>query len=371
MSAGETTKSKRKILQLVITERCNLDCVYCYEQNKDVKRMPVEVALSAIENEFRQGDFDELEIDFHGGEPLLAFKEIQEICEWTWSKKWPKPYTFFATTNGILIRGKIREWFRHNRQRFCLGLSWDGTPAMQDQNRSNSSSAIDVDFFFQNWPSQPFKMTVSPLTLGDLSEGVFYMHNRGYSFTASFAYGVVWPDDSPMILERELALLNEYYLSNPNIVPVNLAVLPIEFIDRDDKYRKQCGVGSSMSCIGREGKKYPCHMFMPSSSGVEVEDLTALFSMFSGGMRLEKQCEECKLVQICQPCYGLSRARFGDMAVREPMHCAFTKSRARSSTWLCAQMLIRGREGYAHLRSRSNNDIRHLIEGIETMTREQ
>ena len=41
----------KKTVMLTVTEKCNLSCVYCYEQNKSLKTMKLETALEIIDNE--------------------------------------------------------------------------------------------------------------------------------------------------------------------------------------------------------------------------------------------------------------------------------------------------------------------------------
>lgn len=68
---------KRRVCMLMITHRCNLKCSYCYETYKDMQDMSIEDAKSIIiqESEFvKQSDkFEEIQIDFMGGEPLITF----------------------------------------------------------------------------------------------------------------------------------------------------------------------------------------------------------------------------------------------------------------------------------------------------------
>lgn len=154
--------AKRKTVSLTLTHSCNLYCIYCYEGFKDKKTMPIDIAKTALKRHlFHSQGFDEIEIDLAGGEPFLESDMIMDICEWTWQNRWPKLYIFFATTNGTLINYKIKEWLKKNSDRIYLSLSLDGTSSMQNTNRSNSYNKIDIQFFKENWPKQPVKMTVS------------------------------------------------------------------------------------------------------------------------------------------------------------------------------------------------------------------
>lgn len=43
---------KRKVVQITITEACNLNCIYCYEKNKDFRKMEIPLAKSIIKESF-------------------------------------------------------------------------------------------------------------------------------------------------------------------------------------------------------------------------------------------------------------------------------------------------------------------------------
>jgi len=109
--------------------------------------MSLDIANKGIVSTFERAvseNIEYVEILFHGGEPFMAYKRIREICEWLWAREWPVNYICYATTNGTLIHGEIKEWLLKNKHRFCLGLSLDGTRDMHNRNRSNSYEKIDI-----------------------------------------------------------------------------------------------------------------------------------------------------------------------------------------------------------------------------------
>lgn len=106
-------KERRCTCSLYMTEQCNLNCIYCYEHIKRERLLPIEVAKKGIESTFDRAvrdNIDYVEILFHGGEPFMAFPRIKEICEWIWSREWPRKYICYATTNGTLVHGDIKRW---------------------------------------------------------------------------------------------------------------------------------------------------------------------------------------------------------------------------------------------------------------------
>ena len=104
---------KSKHISLSITERCNLNCIYCFEKSKSPQKMTFETAVEKIDFELiHSEEYKSVAVDFMGGEPFLEFDLIKKICEYYWSKQndLPKPLTFFTTTNGTLVHGRIKEW---------------------------------------------------------------------------------------------------------------------------------------------------------------------------------------------------------------------------------------------------------------------
>lgn len=85
---------KRRVCMLMVTHACNLNCSYCYESHKNNAYMSFEMAKDIILREadfVSQSDrFDEIQVDFMGGEPLMNFPLIKQIVEWL--KKWRHRY---------------------------------------------------------------------------------------------------------------------------------------------------------------------------------------------------------------------------------------------------------------------------------------
>ena len=85
-------EDKVKVIMLLVTNSCNLNCVYCYENHKKQNKMTIEVAKQSILSEIHDEKFDRYSIQFMGGEPLLSFSLIKELSEWIWEsniiEKW-------------------------------------------------------------------------------------------------------------------------------------------------------------------------------------------------------------------------------------------------------------------------------------------
>lgn len=341
------SEKKRRVLQIAITERCNLACVYCYEHRKDLKILPVETAKDFLLRETqRLNGFDEFEIDFHGGEPMLAFGTIREIAEWIWSRPWPKPYICYATTNGTLVHGDIKEWFRKNAKRFVLGLSLDGTKAQHDANRSDSYDKIDFAFFREMWPFQHVKATVSPMSIHDFAAGIRNILDLGFSYSINLAYGMQWTDDLLPVYRRELQKVVDFYLERPELEPPAILAHVVSRIganvsrpNSECENRKWCGTGTGMVCIGPNGKVYPCQAFMPSSEVADGDAVPTIFDFHDDRNFRDPACVNCILESACPSCYGNNYTRTGTLYTRDKTLCKFRRVEAVAESYLFGMML--------------------------------
>jgi radical SAM protein with 4Fe4S-binding SPASM domain len=255
---------------------------------------------------------------------------------------------FFATTNGTLLTEAIKKWLSDHKEHFWCGISFDGTKAMQDNNRSHSSSRIDLDFFLETWPEQPVKMTISRATLPDLAEGTIFLHKKGFKVNNNLAYGLDWNDDACVkTLSEQLEKLMEFYLENPDITPSSILSMNVEWFTRDDKIKSHrfCGSGRQMKCFDTEGKEYPCHFFMdinlngnkPKTSGMEI--------LKSEDCLLDSFCKDCEIRLVCPTCYGYNFLATGDPAKRDRNLCVLSKIEAVA----CAIFALRKIKRYVKL----------------------
>jgi uncharacterized protein len=371
---------RRKTLILTLTEECNLACRYCYESNKSTRKMPLSVAQDAIVKHFRESEsFDEIEISFHGGEPLLEFDTLRSICEWLWERQWEKPYICFATTNGTLAHGDIQVWAASHRANFYLGLSLDGTPTMHNLNRSNSYEQIDISFFQRTWPDQPVKMTISNATLPYLAEGVRHLHESGILFHCNFAHGPDWmKEETVSTLTTQLQKLIVYYLAHPEITPCEFMMMKLEIIGarcrraeeqgklfEDDGFSKWCGIGTDMVAVDVDGREYPCQSLLPNTMG-RMADQYRRYNFADTSKLHDERCKGCVLLPLCPTCYGSNIVANGHPSLRDKGICTLSKIRALASSSLQAQMLVR-REEFSTFRALEPRALVDIIRGIEAV----
>lgn len=324
---------KRKTIMLLVTYKCNLHCSYCYEPKVDGFRMNVDRAKRFITEQIvlLDKDYDSIEVQFMGGEPLLEFNLIKEISEWLWlAPIKQKVMVLFAPTNGTMLTDEMKRWFTENKERFNLGLSFDGDMNMQNANRSKSYCKVDLDYFIKTWPEQSVKMTISPDTISKLSDGVIFLHNTGFKYISTdLAMGssVEWTKDSLRVYQNELHKLVGFYIKNPDFIPFSMLRLDVPSVNRKyDTSPKTCSCGEDMICVDWTGVAYACHLFSPITLSLE--------KAIEGNKRFDFKnhdqfnvgvCSKCMLNVICNHCYGMNYICTDDVNKPSSFHCSAFK----------------------------------------------
>lgn len=309
---------------------CNLNCIYCYEDKSSKETFDLESTKQKLATALQEVTEEGTIIDLHGGEPFMVFPKIRELCEWLWAQNFPERFVLFATSNGTLIHGEIKEWLEKHKRQFIVGLSLDGTREMQNINRTNSFDAIDIDFIARTWPTQSVKMTISPKTLGMLADGIIFLHSKGFKkIAANLAYMVDWsPKEYLSIYARELRKLADFYLQNPDLEKAAIFKAHFPSILKEESYtRKWCGVGTNMCMYDIDGRAYPCHLFFESVCGKEKSEKAKFINFSDPEVYTSRVCRACPILPLCPTCYGSNYIERGDIGSRSMALCELTKVR--------------------------------------------
>lgn len=325
---------RRRICMLMITHACNLNCSYCYESHKRNSYMTTEQAKQIIINEAEMvansSEYDELQIDFMGGEPLMNFTLIKNIVEWLETDVISVPWICFATTNATLLDDKRKEWFKEHSTSISLGASYDGTGNMQSKNRGTDKYRIDLDFFHETWPFESFQMTISKDTLPNLAEGVLFVQRKGYELNAALAQGIEWTIEDAKLYREQLSILKDTYLKDLSLTPLNRLTRFVDVFDDPPSEKKQihgCGSGHNMVTYDINGKIYGCHMFSTvvlGDNAIGTNDI----DWDDPNLMVDSYCESCVLRRFCPTCPGFNYRYRGSLAKRDKRWCSLVLAEA-------------------------------------------
>ena len=354
-----------KALCLHVSHDCNLRCQYCFASTGDFgtgrKIMDIETAKRAIDFVIqRSGSRRNIEVDFFGGEPLMAMDTVKATVAYARSieKKAGKCFRFTITTNGVLLDDENIDYI--NREMSNAVLSLDGRPQVNDRMRKtvNGKGSYEVivpkfqklvagrgtkDYYLRG--------TFTHYNL-DFAEDVMHMADLGFrnvsvepvvgEETCGYA---LKDEDLPVVLEqyeklaeklKDRADVNFFHFN------VDLAQGPCVI-----KRLRGCGAGCEYVAVTPEGDIYPCHQFVGNPAYKIGSLYDGSFDMelshrFSGlNIYTREECRDCWARFYCSGgCSASNLLVNGD--IKKPNHVGCEMERKRLECAIALKALAAG-----------------------------
>lgn len=348
----------RKIC-IITSLRCNLNCVYCYEN-----KTACVINTPKVKNILKSKWTKDCIIEFYGGEPFLEFSAIQDICFYIWNSIDSKQ-KFVITTNGTLVHGNIKQWIYDHSNLITLCLSIDGDKYSHNINRSNSFDSINVNFFVKTWSKSIAKMTVSPLTIGYLASNVEYLHSRGFSkILVNMAQMQDWKETLYTEFSRQLMSLISFYEDNLYIEPCSLFDINFENIDKRESFHKGCGIGDEVIIDGN-GNLYPCRMLIPGIISKEKISQIKSYDFNNSKNLISVLCNDCTFLTICKTCYAANFLERHSFNSRDPRHCILNKIRIKAAAKLFTDKVLNYSSNSNCITPRIYNSVKAILNHLE------
>jgi uncharacterized protein len=340
-----------------VTNRCNLDCSYCYESvSPHGTDMSIEIYRNIVDSLFENTESNKVNIIFHGGEPTLISDDwYLNAIGYTNAKAsvFGKTVSYGLQTNLLKLSDTKIHLFK--ALKVSLGVSLDG-PAIIPSMRGKENLA------FQNFLKAKANnlgvgilMTINQVNYKHFDEIMDWLeteanvNNFKANVVTSVGAGVNIPNmKAEQIFEAQHSML-EYMIetSGEKVVEENLCEEIMRFLG--DEYflqsaetslchSKTCGAGEKVVGITTEGNILPCGRFQwndsvyflgnISTSNTTIDNLdNFLFSVDKFQNLVPENwfdCSNCEAKSICS--YGCQAfiARSKDKANVE---CLPTKMR--------------------------------------------
>lgn len=346
------------LVELLLTERCNLNCGYCLAgANPKMPTMTAEVAQRTIDLAFATPS-PVLAFEFSGGEPFLRFDLMRDIV--TYIRAHPaaggRPVYLSVQSNGTLLNQERVDWLTENQVR--IGISFDGYPSAQDRSRPmlNGGPSFErllagIDLLQRNQVPFGALVVLNRSNVDNVEDLVdFLLDNDILSFKLNpISYlGAArrsWDDlgvTSDEVLGYFRRFLDLVVRHRYPLVEANLNTM-LQFLMSKRRttrcLRGHCGAGDDFQAIAASGDIYPCgratqspglrlgnvtdpsivHLAAPARRNRHIADIR---SRRPGAL---EGCAECHYRQLCQAgCSAQAYERYGTVRHRTP-ECSFFK----------------------------------------------
>jgi uncharacterized protein len=351
------------------TERCNLDCGYCYlprEARRSGSHMEPALLLESLTllQNFFQASLPEgarPQLVFHGSEPLLAKEAVFAGME-----KYGDYFRFGVQTNATLLDQEAKDFLVAREA--GIGISLDGpTAAVGDRTRRTWGGAgvfaqtVQVLEDLADYPGLNVIATVTKENVRHLPELVEFLHARGVSnallnpVRGTQAGGRnLMPDQGELAhfffkaLDRTYALAQE---SGRKLVIGNFANLLLGLVAPGARRLmcdiSPCGGGRCFFAVGAKGEVAPCSEFLglPEFHGgnlwqTPVPELLATRPFQAVTRRVAEgfaPCNRCAVRHFCgAPCPAEVYAINGRLEAPAPL-CDFYAAQAQYAFRIIAQ----------------------------------
>lgn len=343
-----------KALCLHVSHDCNLRCKYCFASTGDFGtgrriNMDVETAKAAIDFVIaRSGSRRNIEVDFFGGEPLLAMETVKATVDYARSieKEAGKCFRFTMTTNGMLLNEENIEYI--NREMSNCVLSLDGRPEVNDNMRVTVSGKGSYDVIMPKFKKlvegrgdKDFYLrgTFTRKNL-DFAADVLHIADQGFR-SVSVEPAVGEPDSEWAIRQEDLPVVLAEYEKLAEALKdrreevnffhfnVDLAQGPCVI-----KRLRGCGAGCEYIAVTPEGHIYPCHQFVGNEDYKMGDVHDGSFDMtlarkFAGlNVYTREECKECWARFYCSGgCSASNLLVNGDIKKPNEVGCVMQRKR--------------------------------------------
>lgn len=328
------------------TDRCNLNCSYCYipekirRNGRHMSGRKLQEALSILKNYFKTTipKGQKPEIVFHGAEPTLNQKNVFRAIE-----RFQDDFRFGIQTNGTLLDRDAIDFL--TSRGINIGLSLDGhIPRVADQMRKTwkgegvSKKVVEIIKLLKGYDNFSVICTVTKSNMRSLKKIVAYLHNLEVSNCLLNPVRCTLPNAhknkpkdheiSKYYLEALEYTYELYRKTKRKLVVANFANILISIIAPAARRLmcdiSPCGGGRCFFAVSAKGDLFPCSEFIGikkfKGGNLFKDNIANVLKSRSFTLVTERRiesiqsCSQCAIRHFCgSPCPAEAHEMNGSM----------------------------------------------------------
>ena len=306
-------------LDLLVTERCNFDCVYCFHKQRPMD-MTDEILQKAIDMMADQ-IHPRVIFNFFGGEPIL----MEDFClKWMHRlrERFPECRFHFTTNGSVYSERLVNDWLI--KEDPIIQISHDGInqarlrghEELVTGNLKKYIKAVGVD-------KVTTRLTFTNETVGDLMESVEYFYGIGVRrFAHQADITNEWTEENIQEYCRQLDEIYDFMEEHPDldVVFANCKKLTVSRVRN-----RQCSMGRELVSLTANGEIFPCHR------AVKFPDFK-IGDVFTGELNRGKfpvlnmdGCDKCDASDFCHQCFLANYEQNGSLEEPVESGCSINR----------------------------------------------
>lgn len=358
IAADRLAKSKPavKALCLNVAHTCNLTCDYCFAAQGKYhgKRavMTEQVAKQAIDFLLENsGKHHNLDLDFFGGEPMMAMDVVKFTVDYARSKQdqYNKKFRFTFTTNGMLLDRASMDYLNQNMDNVVLSL--DGRPEVHDRLRRTVDGQGSYktivpkfqDFARMRKDKEYYVRGTYTADNKDFLEDIRHIADLGFNMISlepvignSGENYELKEEDLEGLYKQYEGLVDEMIDRRKQGRPITFYHYMLNLSGGPCIYKRieGCGSGTEYLAVTPTGDLYPCHQFIGNEDflmgnvydGLQRQDLQEDF--LACNVYSREDCQDCWAKLYCSGgCAANAFNSTGDLKGSYELGCKLFRKR--------------------------------------------
>lgn len=297
-----------------VTNQCNLNCRYCYEDKKTNKSMTLPQLKKICDIVYKRRSKDNfLAISFFGGEPTLCWDIIRKTIDYNNSKGRVIEYNMTSNFTYDFTDDDL-EWIANEKISFLVSI--DGNKETHDFNRCNSYDRVkaNIEKFIKKGIENRIeaRMTIMPDRAKYVFSDIKSIYELGLQYVCPVPVtDVEWSDKEIKAFRKQLRKVtkflikvysskDKYHNFEAKYISDELRNPPLRFIKPDEPLFAKCGIFQGYSMIiDPDNEVYMCHKIPTSKISNKIKDL-----FYYGTLEDFKNGKVCKKIDLIKEFKG-------------------------------------------------------------------